>query len=233
VEFAEIAFSTDELQQLPEDERNFILAASFVMNDIRFHHAHLARSPIDASDLHLRRMQKIRTLWATRKLASVVVEADHAIGEFIGKINFLRAHIDKKPIFTKENRKSKCWDLARKLRTETAYHYLPQNFAQSLSGFSADELHRHYAHAQHGNSICTIGEQIFTSPLILGELGDNGLNDFCKWTEESSNSILDFCNNALAIILLKQFPDKSLSPIQIGSLETSPGRNRWSLFLEA
>jgi hypothetical protein len=231
-EIIELAFSTEELQQLPEDERNFILAASFIMNDIRFHYAQLGRSPIDASDLHLQRMQRIRTLWVTRKLASVVVEADQAIGKFIGKIDFLKSHIHNSPIFSKENRKNKCWDLARKLRNETAYHYLPQNFAQNLSGFSADELHRHYAHNHHGNSICTIGEQIFTSPLILGELGNDGLNKFCDWTEESSNSILDFCNNALAIIFSKRLPDKSCLPIQIGSLETSPGTNRWSLFLD-
>jgi hypothetical protein len=231
-EINEIAFSTEELQQLPEDERNFILAASFIMNDIRFHWAHLARSPIDASDLHLGRMQVIRQLWGARKLASVIIEADATIGIFIGKIGFLKLYVNGSPIFSKENRKSKFWELARKLRTETAYHYLPKNFGQNLSGFSKSEVHRHYAHTQHGNSICTIGEQIFTSPLILGGLGENGLNEFCGWVEESSNLILDFCNNALGIILSKRLPHKSYLPIRIENLETSSASNRWPLFLE-
>lgn len=230
-EINEIAYSTGELQQLLEDERNFILVASFIINDIRFHWAHLARSPIDASDLHLRRMQVIRQLWGSRKLASVIIEADGTIGSFIGKIASLKSYVASSPIFPKENRRSKCWDLARKLRTETAYHYLPENFGQNLSGFSESEMHRHYAHTQHGNSICTIGEQIFTSPLILRELGENGLNEFCNWVEESSNLILDFCNNALGIIMAKSLPDKSSLPIQIENLETSPASNRWSLFL--
>ena len=232
MEINEIAFSTAELQQLSEDERNFILAASFIMNDIRFHWALLARSPIDAPDPHLKRMQIVRELWGSRKLASVIIEADATIGHFIGKIDFLKKCAASSPIFSSENRKSKCWELSRKLRTESAYHYLPKNFGQNLAGFLESEMHRHYAHNQHGNSICTIGEQIFTSPLILKELGENGLNKFCGWVEESSNSILDFCNKALGIIISKQFPQKSYSSIQIENAEISPALNRWSLFLE-
>ena len=91
----------------------------------------------------------------------------------------------------------------------------------------------HYVHTQRGNSICTLGEQIFTSPFILRELGDNGLNEFYEWVEESSNLILDFCNNALGIIVSKSIPDKSALPIQIENLETSPASERWSLFLQA
>ncbi len=232
MEFAENAISTQELLQLTEEERKFVLAASFMMNDIRFHWSQLARSPIDGVDGHLMRMQKIRQLWGARKLAGVVIEAQITIGHFIGKFDFLKIYVMSNPIFSKQNLNSKCWPLARRLRNETAYHYLPEKLAQNLSGFSEDEMHRHYAHVQHGNSICTLGEQIFTLPIVLNELGENGLNIFCDWIDESSNAILDFCNNVLATIFLERFPDKNHTIIEIGCLETLPISHRWPLFLE-
>ena len=231
-ELVEINFTTEQLLSLPREKKDFVLVASFIVNDIRFHWAFQARSPIDSENKSLNRMQRIRHLWGIRKLASVIVEADDAIGKLIGKCSTAKNVSRSFPPISRQNRAGKWMKTARQLRTQTSYHYLSQDLGVYLPNFEPTENHRHYAHVQQGNSICTIGEQVFTAPLILNELGSTGLNEFARWTEECSNSILDFCNRVLAEIVSENLPDQAFQTLQIDDLEESDSSRRWSLFLK-
>lgn len=229
---AEISFSTRELLKLPLEERNFILAASFIVNDIRFHWSLMVRSPLDARDEYLKKMQIVRQLWSTRKLASVIFEADSTIGKFIGKIPLLKELNENSPPISKSNRKTRFMELARTIRNMAAYHYDSNDLSQNLIGFAKNAKHFHYAHNQHGNSICTIGEQVFTLQLIKGDQSIETVNEFDRWIRECSNSLLHFCNNALGKIITTRFPKKTYKVVPIAANEKEPPTHRWPLFLD-
>jgi hypothetical protein len=180
---AELAFTTDELLSLPINERDFIFAASFIVNDIRFHWSMMIMARADAAETHIKLMQTVRQLWCTRKLSAVIVEADNSISAFNGKIGWLKDMGKDKPHISRDKRKSRAFRIANSIRNKTTNHFDTSLLGSQLSGFDANVRHTHYVHISHGNSICAISEQIFTLPLLQSEFNlpaNEALNEFDK-----------------------------------------------------
>jgi flagellar biosynthesis component FlhA len=53
ISFGVISITTKELLDMPQDSLDFLLAASFIMNDIRFYWSMMLRSPNDADESDL------------------------------------------------------------------------------------------------------------------------------------------------------------------------------------
>lgn len=89
-EFGVVSLTSRELLDMPKDHRDFLLAASFIANDIKFHWSMMVRSPIDAAGNDLRAMQCVRWFWCSRKLSSVIIEATNTLDGFCGKIPLVK-----------------------------------------------------------------------------------------------------------------------------------------------
>jgi len=232
-DFGVISLTTRELLDMPKDSRDFLIAASFISNDIKFHWSMMVRSPIDAGGTDLGAMQYIRWFWCVRKLSSVVIEATDRLAYFCGKIPLVKKISQSKaPIISKENRKSKFNAVAQEFRNKSAYHYLHGDLAEELSTFDDNAAHRIFAHNQQGNSISELGEQIFTIPTLKRISQQSEFDGFNTWCSECSGSIMRFCNVATAQLILETHPKKGFDPITISILqEAEPKNHRWPLFL--
>jgi len=232
-EYAVIEFTTSELLQLSRNEQEFVLSASLILNDVRFHWAIIGRTKEDSEDQTLKTMQMVRALWALRKLASVIVEANTILGQYIGKITQLRELVDGGARVLAVNSASKNYlVVAENLRNRTAFHYGPKELVDHLANFKNETIHRIYPHKQHGNSISAVCEQILTGPTILNAFEGASLNGFQDWCLKNSNSIVTFCNTALGEIIARHFPDKSYSTVDIEmGEEASDISHRWPLFM--
>jgi hypothetical protein len=209
-EFGVVTLTTRELLALDDNERNFLLAASFIVNDIRFHWALLARSPTDGGGTNLGSMQLIRRFWGLRKLSSVIYEAINTIGAFCDEIENVRdIQTTKFSILGQEIcRAQNSYNLAREFRNFSTFHYSKNQLAKGLKGFEDGALHRIFAHPQQGNSISELAEQIFTLPK-LQKHDECEIKKFDDWCNDYSGAILKFCDTATAEIIMKAFPEKS------------------------
>jgi hypothetical protein len=164
-EFGVVSLTSRELLDMPKDHRDFLLAASFIANDIKFHWSMMVRSPIDASGDDLRAMQCVRWFWCTRKLSSVIVEATDTLDSFCGKIPLVKMIAREiSPILSSENRKSRFAAVAREFRNKSAYHYLHGDLTSELEGFDENAVHRIFAHKQSGNSISELVSKYIQCP---------------------------------------------------------------------
>jgi hypothetical protein len=232
-DFGVIALTTRELLDLPSENRDFLIAAAFISNDIKFHWSMMVRSPIDGGGTDIGAMQTIRWFWCVRKLSSVIIEARNRLDYFSGKIPLLKK-ISKSemPIITKENRKSKYAAVAEEFRNKSAYHYQHGDLSNELSGFDENALHRIFAHNQQGNSISELAEQIFTLPTLRRITQETKFDGFNTWCSECSGSILRFCNVATTQLILQSYPKKSFAPLTLSLLnEAEQISHRWPLFL--
>ena len=230
--FAVIGLTTRDLQGLGDAERKFLLASSFIMNDLRFHWHLMIRSPIDEANEYVRAMQFCRWLWCSRKLAAIIYEADNALGKFIPILPAARSTSDESPRISKENRKSKFKAIAETLRNKSAYHYEFEALGSNLSDFADNALHRYYGHEQSGNSISELGEQIFTLPLIVDTTTNNDTREFDVWLKACSGSLMKFCEIVTAKVLREAFPEKVYQFQQFAvANEGKPKDHRWPLFL--
>jgi len=230
-DFGVIQLTTNELLTLSVDERDFLLASSFIMNDIRFYWQLMIRSPIDEPDKYVRAMQLLRWLWCSRKLAAVIFEADEALSRFVSRLPVIKTVSESTPRISKENNKSQFKDLARTIRNKAAYHYDTEVLGVGLSDFLSDANHRIYAHKQSGNSISELGEQIYTLPLMTGAGHTHENGDFDRWLRECSSSLMTFCEVMTAKILVQAFPEKTYRYQQLSMKdEAKPISHRWPLF---
>ncbi len=231
-DFGLITLTTRELLTIPGDCRNFLIAASFISNDIKFYWSMMVRSPVDAIDGNIRALQLVRWFWCSRKLASVIFEAQDALGNQCGKIPLLKEISSRKPILSKENRKSKFLQVAKEFRNKSTSHYGHGELSEELAGFDSEANHRIFAHTQQGNSISELAEQIFTLPTIKKIAQDPQFDGFNAWCSQCSGSIMEFCNVATAEVILKFFPDKIHTMITLKiDQESEPKEHRWPLFL--
>ena len=230
-DFGLITLTTKELLSIPGEYRDFLIAASFISNDIRFYWSMMCRSPIDANVQDIRALQTVRWFWCVRKLASVIVEAEIALNAQCGKISLLKQISKAKVlILSKENRKSIFFSVAREFRNKSAYHYSHGELNAELAGFDSEANHRIFAHKQQGNSISELAEQIFTLPT-LKKIAPNS-DGFNTWCSQCSGSIMQFCNIATAEVTLKYFPQKNHSMIALEiDREAELPIHRWPLFL--
>ena len=232
-EFGLITLTTTELLAIPGDHRNFLIAASFISNDNKFYWSMMTRSPIDANDQDIRAMQTVRWFWCSRKLASVIVEAEIALGAHCGKIPLLKKiNFEKTPILSKDNRKSNFFKVANEFRNKSAYHYAHGELGKELAGFDSNANHRIFAHRQQGNSVSELGEQIYTLPTIKKITGSSDFEGFNKWCSQCSSSIMRFCNIATVEVILEHLPKKAhqMITLQINH-EAETKEHRWPLFL--
>jgi hypothetical protein len=233
-EFGVVSLSTKELNSLPEPERNFLITASFIVNDIRFHWAMMSRSPVDKSGTDLSSMQMVRWLWCSRKLASVIYEAEIALSNYCGQIPLLK-DISKgsHPVLSKDSRKSKYYGIAKNLRNSVTNHYSTDGMVGSLERFDDGVTHRIFAHQMRGNSVSELSEQIYTLPLLNNGDADTNLEEFNDWCQKGSASILEFCDHATGRILISAFPDRTheIHTIKVG-LEAASVDQVWPLFLK-
>lgn len=232
-EFGLVSLTSRELLDMPKDHRNFLLAASFIGNDIKFHWSMMARSPIDADGVDLRAMQLVRWLWCSRKLSSVIIEAISTLDNFCGKIPLVKKIAREiTPIINVENRKSKYVAVAREFRNKSSYHYLHGDLASELEGFDENAAHRIFAHKQSGNSISELAEQIFTMPTLKRISQEVDFDGFNTWNSQCSGSIMKFCQVATAKLLLEANPKSALDSVTMSmSEEAAPKDHRWPLFL--
>ena len=231
-EFAIIEFTNAELKLLNRDEQEFILSASLILNDVRFHWAILGRTTEDAEDETLKTMQMVRAFWALRKLASVIFEANNILGTYVGKISLLKDLVrDGNSVLAATTASSNYLPVAQILRNRTAFHYGLGELADHIAEFEDETIHRMYPHKQHGNSISGICEQILTAPAILNSFPGASVNGFQNWCMTNSNSIVTFCNKALGKIITHRFPDKKYSKVEIElGEEAAKMSRRWPLF---
>ena len=232
-EFGVIEFTTAELLSLPAEQRDFIMAASLIMNAIRFHWSIFLRSPTDSTVDDLKALQIVRWFWCTRKLAGVIVEAYDCLNGYCGKIPALKALAQNSvPILSKENKKSKNLELAREFRNKSVYHYKFLNeVGRELSTFENDALHRIFAHQQSGNSISELAEQIHTLPTLKRITGEQNFDSFNNWCSTSSGTIMNFCENAVGAIIRENFPNKSYRTMALKIQDEAESmRHRWPLF---
>jgi hypothetical protein len=231
--FGLLEFSTEELLTLTKVERQFLLAASLITNDIRFYWSLMSRSKSDSENDDVRTMQLVREFWTLRKLSAVIYEAQLALNGFVGQIDQLKSSIESgTPIISKSKNGKKYLELANTLRNKSAYHYGVGDLVKNIHDFAPDAKHRYYAHKQQGNSISSLCEQIVTLPVIRGAFEGANENDFHDWCKTASNSILNFCNSAIAQLVLNRFPTKKLEMKEIfmGD-EAAPPDHGWPLCL--
>lgn len=232
-DFGLITLTTKELLAIPNEYRDFLIAASFISNDIKFYWSMMSRSPIDANNQDIRAMQTVRWFWCSRKLASVIIEAEIALSAQCGKISLVKEiNRTKAPILSKENRKSDFFRVANEFRNKSAYHYAHGDLNEELAGFDGEANHRIFAHKQQGNSISELAEQIFTLPTINKIAPNSDFDGFNTWCSQCSGSIMQFCNIATAEVILQSFPQKSHQMIALEiEHEAEPKEHRWPLFL--
>lgn len=202
------------------------------MNDIRFFWSLMCRSPTDETDEDIKALQHLRWVWCTRKLASVICEADDSLGTMIGKLKNRVKLDDVPPRISKQNNKSPFKELATKLRNKSTYHYISTDMAAELKTFNAEDRHRIFAHAQRGNIISEPGEQVFTLPLIHshGHTTENSALD--KWIMQTSASIMKYCENVSVKILKSAFPAKKYQKRKLViQNEAADLSHRWPLFI--
>lgn len=231
--FGIIEFTTEELLLLPAVEQRFLLAASLITNDVRFHWSLIARSKNNDENDDIRTMQLVRGYWGLRKLSSVVFEAQLALKGFVKQISILQQLVSSgTPIISKTKTSKKNLELANSLRNKSAYHYGVGDLINNIAGFAPNVRHRYYAHEQQGNSISALCEQILTVPTIQNAFEGSNVNEFQEWCLSSSNSILHFCNLAMAQIIGIRLPDKTfqLTEIVMGNEAETPNHG-WPLFL--
>jgi hypothetical protein len=228
-----IEFTTQELKLLSDHERAFLFSASLILNDMRFHWSLLGRSPMDDQDELLKTMQVVRQLWLLRKLSAAICEANQTIGEYVGKLPFLRELVGQGLSILQNSPHSKDYlKLAGRLRNKTAYHYNTKELASNIDTFSDNEVHRLFAHKQQGNSISAICEQVLTGPTIVNAFQGSTMDGFHDWCMESSNSIVVFCNKSLGQLILKRFPQKSYYEHVLRTTEEArPAESRWPLLM--
>jgi transcriptional regulator with XRE-family HTH domain len=233
-ELGVISLTTNEFLSLKPAEKDFLMASSFIMNDIRFYWSLMTRSPIDEPQEDVRAMQTIRWLWCSRKLASVIYEADIALGKIKGKLPLAKEIAKLTPPISKQNNLSPNKKIAATFRNKAAYHYDTEVLSEGLSGFLPEAKHRLFAHPQHGNSISEFGEQVFTLPLLHKINKTKPKDDFDHWLRECSNSILTFCEITTAKILLGALPNKKYQKKLLPMISEAESKNhRWPLFLIA
>lgn len=231
--FGVLEFTTKELLALPEIERQFLLAVSLITNDVRFHWSLMARSKTDGQNDDVKVMQLVRDFWSLRKLSAVVYEAQLVLNGFVGQIDILKKMIEfGTSIIAKSANGGKYLELANQLRNKSTYHYGVSELVKNIEGFDQDAKHTYYAHQQHGNSISALCEQIVTLPTINNAFVGANMNDFHTWCRSSSNSILNFCNVAIAEICNQRMPDKYIQMKQVilGD-EAATLDHRWPLCL--
>jgi hypothetical protein len=231
-EFGILEFTTKELLNLPEEERQFLLAVSLITNDVRFHWSIMSRSKSDGQNDDIKTMQIVRDLWSLRKLAAVIYEAQLALHAFSGKIEFIREMKDAGTLIIKKPKNGdKYLELANKLRNRSASHYDVRDLVKNINGFDSDIIHRYYAHQQQGNSISAICEQIITVPTIRTAFDGANENDFHHWCMSASNSIMQFCGLAIAKLCEIRMPEKhiQLKEVVVGT-EARSMEHRWPLF---
>lgn len=233
MEFGLVSLSTAELNSLPEQERNFLITASFIVNDIRFFWSMMSRSPIDRSGTYLSSMQMVRCLWCTRKLASVIFEAELALSDYCGKIQLLKKiSRGDHPILDKECRKSKYYAIARNFRNSVTNHYSTKGMADSLKNFKMTDIHHIFAHEMRGNSVSELSEQIYTLPILNDKDENTNLEAFNDWCQKCSGSILHFCDYATAQIVIDAYPKRIFESqkVCVGQ-EAAPVDQVWPLFI--
>ena len=229
--FGVVSLTTEELSSLDANERDFILASSFITNDIRFYWSLMARSPIDAGEGNrdLAAMQYIRWLWSTRKLASVLFEAIDTLDHLRGRVTLARA---EGAVIKKGLRSSKCFAVAKEYRNRSAHHFAKYGLDFDLANFDEKAEHRHFAHPQQGNSISELGEQIFTLPTLQKIAPGVTPEHFDKWCQDCASQIMRFCDKVTAEILTIRFPDKTYvtKSLHVANEAEAPD-HRWPLFL--
>ncbi|WP_269930125.1 hypothetical protein [Aminobacter sp. HY435] len=229
--FGVVSLTTEELLSLDSNERDFILASSFITNDIRFYWSLMARAPVDAGDANrdLAAMQYVRWLWSTRKLASVLYEAIDTLDHLSGKVMLARA---EGPVIQRSLRSSRCFLVAKAYRNMSAHHFAKGGLDFDLSNFDDHAEHRHFAHPQQGNSISEIGEQIFTLPTLRNIAPEVKPENFDKWCQDCASQIMNFCDKVTAEILTVRFPNKTYAnkSFSIANEAEAPD-HRWPLFL--
>lgn len=232
-DFGIISLTTQELLTLPAADRDFLLAASFIVNDIRFYWSMMARSPIDAIGNDLKTMQLIRQLWSMRKLASVIYEAHLTLNGFCNKLDLVKEAVQSDIRIIKETEsRSKMRDVAHAFRNMSAHHFSSEGLGFDLGNFDLTAEHRIFAHIQTGNSISELAEQIFTIPKIKEIAPEASVDDLHHWCMACSGSIMQFCNVITAKIIMRTFPDQSYSVQSINTeMEAYSKEHRWPLFL--
>jgi hypothetical protein len=238
-EFGILEFTTEELLQLSESELRFLITASLITNDVRFHWSLMVRSKLDGCSDEVKVMQLVRDFWTLRKLSSVIYEADKALNGFIKKIKFLenllkaeKFIVPSGPLDSGEKLKDGYMKLAGQLRNSSSYHYGVGDLIKNIKGFDTRAKHIYFAHPQQGNSISALCEQIITLPTINAAFEGANMDDFHKWCRDSSNSILRFCNLAIAEIVTTKMPEKFIQMKQIVmGAEAAPIEHRWPLCL--
>jgi hypothetical protein len=240
-EFGVLEFTTEELLKLPEIEQRFLLTASLITNDVRFHWSLMVRAKTDGISDEVKIMQLVRDFWSLRKLSSVIYEADIALNGLIKKSELLTDIVkieftnnDLEQLEIKLPLDSSYMNLAGQLRNRSAYHYGVGDLADNIKGFEAEAKHTYFAHQQHGNSISALCEQIITLPTINKAFEGANLEDFHTWCMKSSNLILHFCNLSIAKICTERMPDKyiQMKRIILGD-EAALQDHRWPLCLVA
>jgi hypothetical protein len=232
-DFGVLTFTTEELLKLPEVEQRFLLTASLITNDVRFHWSLMARSMTDGHSDEVKTMQLVRDLWSLRKLSSVIYEADKALNGLVGKSDLLRKIAeDGTPIVPNPPNDGSYMDLAGHLRNRSAYHYGVGDLIKNIRGFDATVKHTYFAHEQHGSSISALCEQIVTLPTINKAFKGADVEGFHEWCRDCSNSILHFCNVAIAEVISRRMPDKRviMKQVVMGE-EAAPPDHRWPLCL--
>jgi hypothetical protein len=231
--FGVISITTKELMEMPQDSLDFLLAASFIMNDIRFYWSMMLRSPNDAEEPDVQSIQMIRLLWCTRKLASVIYEAVKTLDFFSGKIQTIKKLArEKGPPISSMNRKSKFNTVSRVFRDKSTYHYSKKDLTSELETFNADAVHRIFVHEQRGNSISEFAEQIFTLPTLNRISQKSDFSEFNTWCSQCSGSIMTFCEVATAQLLFEVYPNKIYPSKKLQTkYESETMDHRWPLFL--
>lgn len=232
-DFGVVTLTTQELLALPAADRDFLLAASFIVNDVRFYWSMMARSPIDAIGNDLKTMQLIRQLWSMRKLASVIHEAHLTLNGFCNKLDLVKEAVQSNiRIIDEAESRSKIKDVAFAFRNMSAHHFSGDGLGFDLSNFDLTAEHRIFAHVQTGNSISEIAEQVFTLPKMREIAPEASVDDLHHWCMKCSGSIMEFCNIITAKIIMRAFPDQGYSMQSINTeMEAHPKEHRWPLFL--
>lgn len=231
--FGVLEFTTEELLALPDVEQRFLLTASLITNDVRFYWSLMARAKNDGLLEEVKVMQLVRDFWTLRKLSSVIYEADKALNGLMAKSDLLRNIVDcGNTIVPSPSNGEDYMELAGHLRNRSAYHYGVGDLVKNIKDFDSNAKHLYFAHEQHGNSISALCEQIVTLPAINHAFKGANLDDFHTWCRGCSNSILHFCNVAIAKIISLRMPGKKflIKEIVLGE-EAAPPDHRWPLCL--
>ena len=237
--FGVLEFTTEELLKLLDVEQRFLLTASLITNDVRFHWSLMVRAKNNGRSEDVRVMQLVRDFWTLRKLSSVIYEADRALNGLVVKSDLLREIVESgnpivpnPPNVPNPPSGGNYMELAGHLRNRSAYHYGVGDLVKNIKNFDVNAKHIFFAHEQHGNSISALCEQIVTLPAINNAFEGANIDDFHAWCRSCSNSILHFCNVAISKIISLRMPEKRFSIKQVVlDQEAQPPDHRWPLHL--